>query len=171
MYNGCAGHLTSPFPEVEHRRSGASHDLAPPTATIALSSSASPSRRRPHGSNRHVSVVALGVAIAFALVGGSDLSAFERAWPGELGQELNGKKLFEKETFGGNGRTCQTCHSKRTGTLGLADVQRIIDKADPDDRFLIHDALDDDGVGTTRVQTHATIRYHHPAAAVGLAGG
>ena len=76
--------------------------------------------------------------------------------------ELNGKKLFEKETFGGNGRTCQTCHSKHTGTLSLADVQRIIDKADPDDRFLIHDALDDDGVGTTRVQTHATIRYTIP---------
>ena len=72
--------------------------------------------------------------------------------------ELNGKKLFERETFGGNGRTCRTCHSKHTGTLGMADVQRIIDKADPDDRFLIHDALDDDGVGTTRVQAHATIR-------------
>ena len=85
--------------------------------------------------------------------------------------ELNGKKLFEKETFGGNGRTCQTCHSKHTGTLGLADVQRIIEKADPDDRFLIHDALDDDGVGTTRVQTHATIAPHHPAASVGFARG
>jgi cytochrome c peroxidase len=75
--------------------------------------------------------------------------------------ELNGKKLFEKETFGGNGRTCRTCHSKLTGTLTLDDVQRIIDKGDPD-RFLIHDALDDDGVGTTRVQTHATIRYTIP---------
>ena len=60
-------------------------------------------------------------------------------------EELNGKKLFERETFGGNGRTCETCHSKLTGTLSLADVQRIIGKADPDDRFLIHDALDDDG--------------------------
>ena len=40
-------------------------------------------------------------------------------------------------------------------------VQRIIDKGDPD-AFLIDDALDDDGVGTTRVQTHATIRYTIP---------
>ena len=46
-------------------------------------------------------------------------------------------------------------------TLTLDEVQRIIDKGDPD-AFLIHDALDDDGVGTTRVQAHATIRYTIP---------
>ena len=107
-------------------------------------------------------LVALGVMIAFATVGGSALSVSKGLGQAELGMELNGKKLFERETFGGNGRTCQTCHSKHTGTLSLADVQRIIDKADPDDPFLIHDALDDDGVGTTRVQTHATIRYTIP---------
>ena len=89
----------------------------------------------------------------------------------EARTQLDGKKLFDKETFGGNGRTCRTCHSKDTGTLTLADVQRIIEKGDPDDAFLIHDALDDDGVGTTRVQAHATIRIHHPVAAVALAGG
>ena len=80
----------------------------------------------------------------------------------ELGIKLDGKKLFDKETFGGNGRTCLTCHSKDTGTLTLSDVQRIIDKADPDDAFLIHDALDEDGVGTTRVQAHGTIRVTIP---------
>src|SRR5918994_573558 len=52
--------------------------------------------------------------------------------------------------------------AKLTGTLGLADVQQILYKADPDDRFLLHDALDDDGVGTTRVQTHGTIRVTIP---------
>ena len=77
------------------------------------------------------------------------------------GTQLDGKRLFEKETFGGNGRTCRTCHSKATGTLTLADVQQIIEKGDPDS-FLIHDALDDDGVGTTRIQTNATIRYTIP---------
>ena len=46
-------------------------------------------------------------------------------------KKLNGRKLFERETFGGNGRTCLTCHTKRTGTLTLDDVQRIIDKSDP----------------------------------------
>ena len=78
------------------------------------------------------------------------------------GTKLHGKQLFEKETFGGNGRTCRTCHSKRTGTLSLADVQRIVAKAKPDDAFLIDDALDDDGIGTTRVQAHATIRMSIP---------
>ena len=68
--------------------------------------------------------VALGVVIAFATVGGSDLFVSKGLGHAEFGPELNGKKLFERETFGGNGRTCQTCHSKRTGTLGLADVQR-----------------------------------------------
>jgi cytochrome c peroxidase len=106
--------------------------------------------------------VALGVLIAAATVGGNALSVSKGLGQAEHGMELNGKKLFERETFGGNGRTCLTCHSKLTGTLTLADVQQIIDKADPDDRFLIHDALDDDGVGTTRVQAHATIRYTIP---------
>jgi hypothetical protein len=52
--------------------------------------------------------------------------------------------------------------AKRTGTLSLADVQRIIAKAKPYDPLLLHDALDDDGVGTTRFQTHATIRLSIP---------
>ena len=106
--------------------------------------------------------VALGVTMAVAISGGSDLSLSKGLGQGELGIELNAKKLFERETFGGNGRTCETCHSKLTGTLTLDDVQQIVEKADPDDRFLIHDALDDDGVGTTRVQTHGTIRLTIP---------
>ncbi len=112
-------------------------------------------------------LVALGVTMAVAICGSSDLSLSMGLGQDELGMELNGKKpngkkLFERETFGGNGRTCRTCHRKDTGTLTLADVQRIIEKADPDDAFLIHDALDDDGVGTTRVQAHATIRFTIP---------
>ena len=106
-------------------------------------------------------LVALGVTIALAIA--SDLSFSHEPGQAELGMELNlkrlnGKRLFERETFGGNGRTCGTCHTKRTGTLTLDDVQRIIEKSDPDDPFLIHDALDDDGVSTTRVQKHGTIR-------------
>ena len=102
-------------------------------------------------------LVALGVTIALALSSGSAHPYRLDLAQDELAIKLDGKKLFDKETFGGNGRTCLTCHSKDTGTFTLSDVQRIIDKADPDDAFLIHDALDDDGVGTTRVQTHGTI--------------
>jgi hypothetical protein len=61
-----------------------------------------------------------GVTIAFALSGSSDASFSNGLGQDELGLELDGKKPFEKETFGGNGRTCRTCHSKDTGTLTLA---------------------------------------------------
>ena len=106
-------------------------------------------------------LAALGVTMAFAISSGSDQSLSQALGQDELGNELDGKKLFENETFGGNGRTCRTCHSKDTGTLTLADVQRIIEKGDPDG-FLIDDALDDDGVGVTRIQAHGTIRYTIP---------
>ena len=71
--------------------------------------------------------IAWGVLIALATIGCSAPSLVHA----ESGIELKGKKLFERATFGGNGRTCRTCHSKRTGTLTLADVQRIIHKARP----------------------------------------
>lgn len=102
-------------------------------------------------------LAALGVAMVFATSGISDLT-LHGLGQDELGLELDGKKLFDKETFGGNGRTCLTCHNKATGTLTLADVQQIIDNRDPNDAFLVHDALDEDGIGTTRVQAHGTIR-------------
>jgi cytochrome c peroxidase len=40
-------------------------------------------------------------------------------------------------------------------------VQRIIEKGDPDS-LLVDDALDEDGVGTTRIQAHGTIRMRIP---------
>ena len=107
-------------------------------------------------------LLVLALIMAFATVRGSGVSFSKGPGQAAADLELNGKKLFERETFGGNGRTCLTCHSKLTGTLTLNDIQQIIDNADPDDRFLIHDALDDDGVGTTRVQAHGTIRVSIP---------
>ena len=106
-------------------------------------------------------LVALAATMTLAFSSGSDPSLSQALSQDEPGIQLNGEELFDKETFGGNGRTCQTCHSKRTGTLTLEDVQRIIDKRDPD-VLLIHDALDEDGVGTTRLQAHATIRMTIP---------
>ena len=115
-------------------------------------------------------LAALGVTTALVLSsgalvlssGGNQSLSTDGLGQKQPGVELDGKKLFDKETFGGNGRTCRTCHSKDTGTLTLADVGRIIDKADPEDALLLHDALDDDGAGTTRVQAHATIRVTIP---------
>ena len=34
-----------------------------------------------------------------------------------VGHRHTGMHLFERETFGGNGRTCLTCHSRQTGTV------------------------------------------------------
>ena len=107
-------------------------------------------------------LAALGVTLAVTLSSGGTPSLSSVRAQEALDEKLDGKKLFDRETFGGNGRTCLTCHNKAAGTLTLPDIQRIIDKADPDDALLMHDALDDDGVGTTRVQTHGTIRVTIP---------
>ena len=67
-----------------------------------------------------------------------------------------GKRLFDHETFGGNGRTCGTCHSGHDGTIGLEEVaERLRD--DPSDPLFIHDGLDDFVSGTGRIAAHATI--------------
>lgn len=70
---------------------------------------------------------------------------------------VEGRRLFTEEEFGGNGRTCQTCHSITTGTLTLPQI-RARHRRHPDDPLFQHDALDDDGVGVTRVLSEGTIR-------------
>ena len=105
--------------------------------------------------------IALAVTIVLTAASGGSVAILAGSQTAEAGKELNSKRLFDKETFGGNGRTCLTCHSKETGTLTLADIQRIVDKGDSE-HLLIHDALDDDGIGTTRIQAHGTIRLAIP---------
>src|SRR3954454_17521066 len=75
-----------------------------------------------------------------------------------------GQRLFESETFGGNGRTCRTCHSKRTGTLSPQDIQQLF-KTHPNDPLFLADGSDDGaGHGTTRIQRDATILINVPLA-------
>lgn len=70
---------------------------------------------------------------------------------------LEGKRLFEHETFGGNGRTCETCHTRRTGTIAPDDVQRRFRK-DPADPLFLHDGSDDGlGHGVSRILEDATV--------------
>jgi hypothetical protein len=72
-----------------------------------------------------------------------------------------GRKLFDVETFGGNGRTCRTCHSNRTGTFSPDDaLARLIE--DPNDALFRHDGLDDGAAGTSRITEHATVRIEIP---------
>ena len=86
------------------------------------------------------------------------------------GQELEGKRLFEQETFGGNGRTCQTCHSQATGTVSPEDAEKRFAK-DPNDPLFLHDGSDDGlGHGTSRMRKDATVLMTiHMAANVQLA--
>ena len=75
--------------------------------------------------------------------------------------EDEGARLFRKETFGGNGRTCETCHSRSTGTLAPADVVKLLNE-DPSNALFVHDGLDDGAAGTSRIAEHATIRVERP---------
>src|SRR5678815_5658322 len=72
-----------------------------------------------------------------------------------------GAKLFNQETFGGNGTTCETCHSGsghgNTGTLSQAQIEARF-AANPNEVLFKHDRADVIG-GTTfnRFRAHATI--------------
>ena len=115
------------------------------------------------------------LSLARRLVGLALMIVLATAWPGlsvpvdmeeqkgqltEVLQGPDGRELFDRETFGGNGRTCRTCHSTATGTTSVADVAHRITV--PHDPLFVHDGLDDDGVGTTRIEAHATIRMTIP---------
>ncbi len=74
----------------------------------------------------------------------------------------NGKRLFEQETFGGNGRTCLTCHGRETGTVSPAEAQERF-LADPDDPLFRGDGSDDgNGHGVTRMLNDATVLIRIP---------
>ena len=92
---------------------------------------------------------------ALVVVGGTALSMVVSATTGNDG------RLFRKETFGGNGRTCETCHSRSTGTLSPGDVQALLQQ-DPTNPLFLHDGLDDGISGTSRIAEHATIRIVRP---------
>lgn len=70
---------------------------------------------------------------------------------------IKGRRLFERETFGGNGRTCLTCHSRDTGTVSPQDAQHRF-AANPADPLFLGDGSDDGlGHGAMRMQQDATV--------------
>ena len=80
------------------------------------------------------------------------------------GQVLEGKRLFESATFGGNGRTCATCHDAVTGTLSPADAQKRFNQ-NPSDPLFVGDGSDDgNGHGVTRILADATVLIAVPLA-------
>jgi cytochrome c peroxidase len=73
-----------------------------------------------------------------------------------------GKHLFEQETFGGNGRTCLTCHGLETGTVSPEEAQARF-AANPHDSLFAHDGSDDGlGNGVGRMLSDATILVEIP---------
>ncbi len=76
---------------------------------------------------------------------------------------LEGERLFDRETFDGNGRTCLTCHSRETGTVSPSDARARF-RRNPRDPLFVHDGSDDengdgfgDGQHVTRMLESATI--------------
>jgi cytochrome c peroxidase len=73
-----------------------------------------------------------------------------------------GRALFEDATFGGNGRTCLTCHSRNTGTVSPESAQERFAE-NPNDPLFLHDGSDDfEGNGVTRILADATILIRIP---------
>ena len=72
------------------------------------------------------------------------------------------RRLFTIETFGGNGRTCDTCHSLQTGTLSPEDAQARYRRNPLDPLFLFDGSDDGRGHGAERIQTDATILVEIP---------
>jgi cytochrome c peroxidase len=99
------------------------------------------------------SIALVWVAVMFASAQGKD------ALPE---QAMAGKHLFETETFGGNGRTCSTCHSAATGTVSPEDAEARFAQS-PDDPLFRHDGSDDfQGNGVSRMLKDATVLVEIP---------
>lgn len=75
----------------------------------------------------------------------------------EQGVANEGRRLFDHETFGGNGRTCRTCHSPSNGTLTLEQIEERFED-DPTGPLFRGDGTDDGaGHGTSRILADGTI--------------
>jgi len=86
-------------------------------------------------------------------------AAFEAAVEAQAAgwQHAFGQFLFRHETFDGNGRTCQTCHTKSSGALSPAQVEAAW--ADDPDGPLFRALDSDDGTGSSydRLREDATV--------------
>ena len=108
----------------------------------------------------HRSFIAVvpAVALTSALAASIDTLVFPSWMPiaASAAEVSAGQRLFDHETFGGNGRTCRTCHSGNDGTISPEEVrERLLE--DPSDPLFRHDGLDNFFSGTTRIAAHATI--------------
>jgi cytochrome c peroxidase len=117
---------------------------------------------------------AVAAGLAVAAISGDSLSSSVHA--AQTARELRrpatvgtaeatraGERLFEQATFGGNGRTCASCHRPEDGfstTPATAQARFAANPADP----LFRPADSDDGLGHrySRLLAHATVRVRIP---------
>lgn len=71
---------------------------------------------------------------------------------------LDPQYLFTTATFGGNGRTCTTCHTAQTGTISPAEIQALYSSNPSDPIFRSIDSDDGAGDDYSELQAHATFR-------------
>ncbi len=98
-------------------------------------------------------------ALAIVLITNGTLGLRALADPGK-----NGQFLFDNETFGGNGRTCQTCHSLKTGTFSIEEAQQRFAKDPNDSLFRAPDSDNLDGQTYERLLNTGTIKIDVPLA-------
>ena len=109
-----------------------------------------------------VATALLGVAMLASVSAQEDRFGNRHGDDERNGNRQSGQHLFERETFGGNGRTCETCHSAETGTVSPEDARRRF-KRDRHDPLFLHDGSDDgQGHGVTRMLKDATILVEIP---------
>jgi cytochrome c peroxidase len=77
-------------------------------------------------------------------------------------KESEGKRLFTRETFGGNGRACVTCHSLETGTVSPQDARERLRGNFTDPLFVFDGSDDGNGNGFSRMLADATILVKIP---------
>jgi hypothetical protein len=81
--------------------------------------------------------------------------------PGDQ-QGKDGERIFTTETFGGNGRTCRTCHSAETGTVSPQGARERLSENYRDPLFLFDGSDDGKGNGISRMLDEATILIEVP---------
>jgi cytochrome c peroxidase len=93
----------------------------------------------------------------------------EETWDAEqhatLASTVQGAYLFTQEKFGGNGRTCSTCHTLGTGTLTPSQVQAAWSRNHNDPLFRGVDSDTGDGAAYTKLLKDATFVVGVPLAA------
>jgi len=84
--------------------------------------------------------------------------------PAGIQDAQRGRVVFDRETFGGNGRPRATCHSKQTGTFSIEEVQARFAKDPNDPLFRQPDSDDGDGQIYERLLATATVKIDVPLA-------